>query len=120
MAELSDIRNTGVIVGGDVTGSSISVGRTGPANSGIDEAEVLRRLDTLFTDLLTGVGQLPAEQAGEAARETVQLKAEIAAANRDPKRIRGVLGNLTKAVAAAAPLAEIAKDITDLVTSLAH
>lgn len=120
MAELSDIQNTGVIVGGDVTGSNISVGRTGPTDRGTGEAETLRRLDTLFTDLLTSVGQLPAEQAGEVARETVQLKAEIAAANRDPKRVRGVLGKLTKAVAAAAPLAEIVKDITDLVTSLGH
>lgn len=101
-------------------GSTISVGRTGAASGGTDEAEVLRRLGTLFTDLLAGVGQLPAEQAGEAAREAVRLKAEVTAPDRDPRRIRGVLGNLTMAVAAAAPLAEIVKDTTDLVTSLLH
>lgn len=61
-----------------------------------------------------------AEQAGEAAREAVRLKAEVTAPDRDPRRIRGVLGNLTMAVAAAAPLAEIVKDTTDLVTSLLH
>jgi hypothetical protein len=120
MAELHNVRNTGIIVGGDVTRSKVSVSHTGAASGETDEAEVLRRLDTLFTDLLAGIGQLPAEQAGEAARETVRLKAEITAASRDSKRVRGVLGNLTTAVAAAAPLVEIVKDITDLVTSLLH
>jgi hypothetical protein len=119
MAELRNISNTGVVVGGDVTRSTISVGQSG-ASGGVDEARLLRQLDTLFTELLGGIGQLPADQAGEAARETVQLKAEVSAPDRDPGRIRAVLGNLVKTVAAAAPLAEIAADIADLVSGLVH
>jgi len=119
MADLRNIRNTGVVVGGDVTRSTISVGGTGPAG-GTDEAAVLRRLDALFTDLLAGTGQLPAEQAGEAARETVLLKAAVTAPDRDPGRVHAVLGSLTRAVSTAAPLVEIAKDIADLITSLVH
>ena len=120
MAELHNIRNTGVFVGGDVNRSTISVGRTGAAGGGTDEAEVLRHLDTLFTELLSAIGQLPAEQAGEAARDTVMLKAEVTAPNRDRARIHAIVGSLANTVAAAAPLVEVVKDIAELVTSLGH
>jgi hypothetical protein len=119
VADLRNVRNTGVVVGGDVTRSTISVGRTGPAG-GTEEAEVLRQLDALFSELLASIGQLPAEQAGEAARDTVLLKAEVAAPDRDPRRVHAVLSSLTRAVAAAAPLVEIVKDVADLVIRLPH
>jgi hypothetical protein len=101
MAELRNIRNTGVVVGGDVTRSTISVARTGSANGGVDEAEVLGQLDTLLNDLLAGVGQLSAERAGDG-------------------RIRALLSGLTRAVATVAPLAEVVTDITELVGRLPH
>jgi hypothetical protein len=119
MADLRNIRNTGIVVGGDVTRSTLSVGHTGSA-AGPDEAEVLRQLDTLFTELFTAIGQLPPEQAGEAARDTALLKAEVTAAQRDPGRIHAVLGSLGRAVATAAPLVEVVKDIADLVATLVH
>jgi hypothetical protein len=122
VAELRNIRNTGVVVGGDVTRSTISVGRTGSADGGTDEAEVLRQLDTLLGDLLIGIGQLPAEQAGEVASATVLFKSEIVkpVRDRDPGRIRALLSGLTTAVATVAPLAEVVTDITELVGRLAH
>jgi len=47
VAELRNITNSGVVVGGNVTRSRISVSRTGAAG-GVDEADVLRELDELF------------------------------------------------------------------------
>lgn len=120
MPELSNVHNSGVIVGGSVTGSTIAVGSTGPVSASTDEAEVLRRIDNLVAELLAGVGQLPAAQAGEAASGAVQLREEVSTPDRNPERIRGVLGKLGNAVGAAAPLIGIVKDITDLVTSLLH
>lgn len=119
MAELSNIRNTGVIVGGDVTRSTISVGETGSA-AGPDEAQLLRQLDAVIGELLAGVGLLPAEQAGLAARDVVALRAEVSATERDSGRIRAGLSRLTAAVSAAAPLAELAADIAEIVSRLVH
>jgi hypothetical protein len=110
--------NSGVIVGGDVKGSAITVGSTGQVSAGTDEAEVLQRLDNLVTELLTSLGQLSAEQAGEAATGAVLLKQEVSLSDRNPERIRGVLRNLMKAVGPVAPLIELVRDITDLATSL--
>jgi hypothetical protein len=117
MADLSNIRNTGIFIGGNNSHSPISMGHTGPAG-GMDEAEVLRRLDTLLTALLADVLRLPAEQAGAAAYQTAQLRAAVTAPTRDPTRVQAVLGSLKGAVATAAPLVEIVKDIAELVTSL--
>lgn len=119
MAELHNITNSGVVVGGNVTKSRISVSRTGAAG-GVDEAEVLRELDELFTELLSGVLQLPPDQVAAAAGQTAQLKAAVHAADRDPGRIRATLTSLMAAVATAAPLVDIAKDIADLVGKLVH
>jgi hypothetical protein len=119
VAELRNITNSGVVVGGNVRDSRISVSHTGPAG-GVDEAEVLRELDELFTELLTGVLQLPPDQVGTAAGQTAQLKAEVHAADRDPGRIRAALTGLMTAVAAAAPLVEIVKDIAELAGQLVH
>lgn len=119
MAELRNITNSGVVVGGDVTRSTISVGRSGPAG-GAGEAELLSQLNALFTDLLAGLGELPAEQAGTVARQAVELKTALTAPERDHKRVHAVLGSLQAAVVTAAPLAEIVKDVTDLVSRLLH
>jgi hypothetical protein len=120
MEELRDIKNSGVVVGGDVTRSTILVGRTGPAGNGTDEAQVLHRLDTLLNDLLASVGQLPPVQAGQVAGETVRLKSELVkpGRDRDPGRMRALLSNLTRAVATVTPLAEMVTDITDLIGRL--
>jgi hypothetical protein len=121
MADLRNIRNTGVVVGGDVTRSAISVGFTGAAD-GNDEAMVLQQLDTLLNELLAGVGQLPAERAGQVASDAVRLKGEIVkpGGDRDPGRIRALLGTLAAAAASVVPLAEIVTDITELVSRLPH
>jgi hypothetical protein len=120
MADLSNIRNSGVFIGGN-SNSSITVGATGPTGN-VDGAEVLRQLDTLFAKLLAGVGQLPAERAGEVASETVRLRGELARTgqDRDPGRVRALLGSLTKGVAAVAPLAGLVTDITELISRLPH
>jgi hypothetical protein len=122
MTELRDIKNnSGVVVGGDVSRSTISVGRTGPAGGpGQDEAQVLHRLDTLLNDLLASVGQLPPDQAGHVAGETVRLKSELVkpGRDRDPGRMRALLSSLTRAVATVAPLAGMVTDITDLIAKL--
>jgi hypothetical protein len=121
MAEFRNVRNDrGIIVGGDVTDSTLTVRASGSVGAGADEAETLRKIDELVTGLLAGLAQLPPEQASAAAGEAVQLKAEVTAPARDEKRIRAALGKLSTAVAAAAPLIEIVKDITDLVTGLFH
>jgi hypothetical protein len=117
MADPRNIRNSGVFIGGNNSHSPISMGGTGPAG-GMDEAEVLRHLDTLFTKLLADVLQLPAEQVGAAAFQTAQLKAAVTAPQRDPTRIQAVLGGLRGTVATAAPLVEIVKDIAELITGL--
>ena len=119
MAELHNITNSGVVVGGNVTKSRISVSGTGAAG-GVDEAAVLRELDELFTELLSGVLQLPPDQVAAAAGQAAQLKAELHAADRDPGRIRATLSGLMTAVAAAAPLVDVVKDIAELVTTLVH
>jgi hypothetical protein len=121
MADLRNIRNSGIIVGGDVTRSTLSVGDTGSAG-GDDEALVLRQVDTLLNDLLAGVGQLPAERAGVVASDTVRLKEEIARpdGDRDPGRMRALLSSLAAGVAVVAPLAEIVTDITELISRIAH
>jgi hypothetical protein len=120
MAELSNITNTGVVVGGDANRSTISVGRSGPAAGGTGEVQLLHQLDTLLNDLLAAVGQLPAERAGEVASETVRLKGELVKPGRDLGRIRVLLSSLTTAVATVAPLAGLVADITDLVSRLPH
>ncbi len=114
MAGLRDISNSGV---GGVTRATISVGRSGRPG-GTDEARVLHQLDTLLNDLLAAVGQLPAERAGEVARETVRLKGELVKPGRDPGRIGALLSDLTTGVATVAPLAGVVTDITDLVGRL--
>jgi hypothetical protein len=119
VAELRNITNSGVVVGGSVRDSRISVTSTGPAGA-VNEAEVLRELDGLFTELLSGVLQLPPDQVGTAAGQTAQLKAEVHAADRDPGRIRATLNGLMAAVATAAPLVDVVKDIADLVGQLVH
>jgi hypothetical protein len=121
MAELSNIRNSGIIVGGDVTRSKLSVGDTGSAG-GDDESLLLRQVDTLLNDLLAGLGQLPAERAGEVASETVRFKEEIARpdGHRDLGRVRALSRSLAAGVAVAAPLAEIVTNITELVSRIAH
>jgi hypothetical protein len=116
MTDQRDIRNSGIFIGGDDSHSPITMG-TGPAG-GLDEAEVLRQFDALFTRLAAEVLRLPAEQAGTAAFQAARLKAEVTAANRDPTRIQSVLGGLRAVVATAAPLAEIVKSIAELVTGL--
>jgi hypothetical protein len=120
MTDLSNIRNSGIIVGGDVTRSTLSVGDTGSA--GGDDSLLLRQLDTLLNDLLAGVGQLPAERAGEVAGNAVRLKEEIARpdGDRDPGRMRALLRSLAAGVAVITPLAEIVTDITELVSRIAH
>jgi hypothetical protein len=121
MAEFRNVRNDrGIIIGGDVTDSRLTIHASGSAGAGADETEALRKIDELVTGLLAALVQLPPEQASAAAGEAVQLKAEVTAPERDETRIRVVLGKLTTAVAAAAPLLEIVKDITDLVTGLLH
>ena len=122
MADLRNITNTGVVVGGDVTRSTIRNDGTGPAAGGADPAQVLQQLDTLLNDLLAGLGQLPPERAGQVASETVRLKGEIVKpdGDRDPGRIHALLGTLTAAVATVVPLAEIVTDITELVSRLPH
>jgi hypothetical protein len=110
--------NSGVIVGGDVKDSTITVGPTGPAGASTDEAEVLRRLDKLVAELLAGLGQLPTERAGEAASGAVVLKREVSLSDRNPERIRGVLRSLMKAVGTVAPLLELVKEIADPATTL--
>jgi hypothetical protein len=110
--------NSGVIVGGNVNDSPITIGSTGHVSAGTDEAEVLRRLDKLVTELLTSLGQLSAEQAGEAASSAVLLKQEVSLSDRNPERIRGVARNLMQAVGTVVPLIELVRDITDIATSL--
>jgi hypothetical protein len=117
MTDQRNIRNSGIFIGGNNSNSPITMGRSGPAD-GMDEAEVLRQLDGLFTTLLADILRLPPEQAGTAAYQTAQLKAEVTATHRDPIRIRAVLGSLKGAVATAAPLVEIVKGIAELVAKL--
>jgi hypothetical protein len=119
VAELRNIANSGVVIGGNVSGSKISVTSTGPAG-GVDDAEVLRELDQLFTELLSGILQLPPDQVGTVASQTAQLKEEVHAADRDPGRIRATLSGLMAAVATAAPLVDVVKDIAELVAQLVH
>jgi hypothetical protein len=117
MTDQRNIRNSGIFIGGNNSHSPITMGRTGPAD-GLDDAEVLRQFDALFTRLAAEVVRLPAEQAGTAAYRAAQLQAEVSAANRDPRRIQSVLGALQVAAATAAPLAEIVKDMAELLTNL--
>ncbi len=117
MADLHNIRNTGVFVGGDNNNSPITMNQAGP-DRGMTETEVLHQVNALLAELLTATLQLPTGQAREAAAQSVQLKAEVTAPTRDAGRIQAVLGSLRAAVSTAAPLLEIVKEIADLLTGL--
>jgi hypothetical protein len=117
MAGNRDIYNTGAFVGGDVTDSTISVNTTGPAS----EAEVLQRLRKLLSSLPEeAVQHLDEDRAVAISGEATRLKKQLAAPERDPGRIRATVDKIVAAAAAAAPIAEIARQISDLVTSLPH
>ena len=77
MTDQRNIRNSGIFIGGNNSNSPITMGGSGPVG-GMDEAEVLRQLDGLFTTLLADVLRLSPEQAGTAAYQAAQLKAEAA------------------------------------------
>jgi hypothetical protein len=116
MTDLSNIRNSGIFIGGN-SNSSITVGGTGPTGS-LSETEVLSQLDSLFTRLVTDILQLPPEQAGAAAYQTAELRAAVTAPHRDPGRIQAFLVSLKGTVAVAAPLVEIVKAIAELIAEL--
>ena len=117
MANFSNSRNEGVMIGGNAENSSITVNRAAPAG-GVDEAEVLRQLNELFTRLVTDALQLSPQQAGAAAQQAAELKAAVTAPQRDRSRIAAALGALKGTVATAAPLAEMAAAIAELVGHL--
>jgi hypothetical protein len=128
MTEGNNVRfrgvNKGIFVGHSVQDSTLTVGSSGAAgeetaDSGDDEA--LRRLEELVSALLERLpGQLPSEQATAVKEDVERLRTELAAPERDGNRLRSILGKLGSAVAAAAPLAELVKNITDLITGLLH
>ena len=116
MAELRNVRNTGVVVGGNVSGSTISVGAAGSPS----EVAVFQRLSELLGSLPDRAEELPDDQAVEVAAEAMRLKKQLAAPERDSGRIRATLGKLVSVAGAAAPVAEVIKEIADLVTSVVH
>lgn len=117
MAENRNIRNSGVYVGGDVTDSTISVGGTGP----VSEAETLRHLHELLIGLPEkAMRHLDEDRAVAISGEAARLEMQLAAPERDPGRIRATVSKIAAAAAAAAPVADIARQISDLVASLPH
>jgi hypothetical protein len=116
MAEIRNIRhNSGIIAGGDVSNAGVVNYGTKDA---ADEDELLEELNDLIVALLRDVRQLPARNRTAVRSEVVQLQEEIEAPARDRKRITAALDTLKSAVTVAAPLAEIVKDITDIVTQI--
>lgn len=116
MAELRNVRNSGVIVGGNVSGSTISAGATGP----VTEAAALQRLSELLRSLPERAEELPDDQAAEVAGEAMRLKKQLAVPERDSGRIRATVTKLVAVAGAAAPVAEIVREIADLVSSVLH
>jgi acetyl-CoA carboxylase carboxyltransferase component len=117
MAENRNIYNTGSFVGGDVKDSTISVNTTASAS----EAEVLQRLRELLSSLPEQAEEhLDEDDAAEVSGEVTRLKKQLAAAERDPGRMRATVDKIVAAAAAAAPIAAIARQISDLVGSLPH
>lgn len=117
MAENRNIYNTGAYVGGDVTDSTITVGAAGP----VDEAEALQRLRELLRRLPEQAEEhLGEDEAVEISGEATRLRKQLADPERDPGRIRATAGKIVTLAAAAAPLAVIARQISDLVTGLVH
>ncbi|HEX6452082.1 MAG TPA: hypothetical protein VF060_21805 [Trebonia sp.] len=117
MAENRQIYNTGAYIEGNVTDSTISVNTSGP----VSEAEVLQRLRELLSSLPEqAVQHLDEDQAVAVSGEATRLKKQLAAPERDSGRIRATVEKIATAAAAAAPIAEIARQISDLVTSLPH
>jgi hypothetical protein len=117
---MRDVRNnSGIVAGGNVTGSSVKHVYHGPVNTTTDE-ERLEEINDLLAELLQGVRQLPAQERTAVRSEVVELQAELDEPAHDKEKINGRLGRLRSAFSAAAPLIEIVKDIAELVANLVH
>lgn len=117
MAENRNTYNTGIYVGGDVTDSTLSVSASGS----LSEAEVLRQLHELLSGLPgKAVQHLDEDQAAAVSGEAARLEVQLTAPERDLGRIRATVSKIVAIAAAAAPVAAIAREISDLVTSLPH
>lgn len=125
MSDIHNVRNSGIIVGGSIEDSEVSVTHGGQAGGETDEARLLRQLAKLLADLEASADELPAGQKADVKAETVRLRSELEESDRDKGRISGALDKLkaaveaaTPAAAAAASLATIVGQIADLVTKL--
>ncbi|HEY1700340.1 MAG TPA: hypothetical protein VGG75_11570 [Trebonia sp.] len=108
--------NSGIIVGGNVSDSNLTVQASGQAASSADERAALAQVSDLLTDLLAGLGQLPREQVKAAADGARDLQDEVEKPHRDHGKIKAALDKLSVAVAAATPLIEIVNSISEIVT----
>ncbi|MGH3167235.1 MAG: hypothetical protein ACRDN0_15265, partial [Trebonia sp.] len=114
MPNLSNIRNSGVFIAGDK--NKVTVGKQG----GATDAELLEEINELLIELLKGVRQLPTEQRAYVRAEIMEVQGELEEPSPDKAKISRALDKLRPALSVAAPLLEIAQDITHLVTELAH
>lgn len=119
MTEIRNISsNSGIIAGGNVSNSRII--HNGPENTASDD-NLVEELSALIAELVKNARQLPDAGDRDAVRtEAIQLQGEIESPDRDRGRVASSLGRLKSAVAVAAPLAEIVKDIADMTGQLIH
>ena len=117
--------NSGISIGGDNSGdfTNVNVGGgqqiiQGPAGIRV---VLLKQVDDLIDKLVReGFDQLPAEQAGVVVQEAKTLKGLAHEEAPDRGRVRRALEAIGSAAAGAAPVIEIARQLTDLLTRLPH
>jgi hypothetical protein len=120
MAEMRDIRNSGIIVGGNVADSRLAVGKSGSVDGAVDDAELLKEIDELLSSLVSRAENLPEEQAAAVASDAMRLKQRLTAKEEDRGKIREALNKLISTAAGIAPLAEFVAAMTELATRLVH
>jgi hypothetical protein len=118
--------NSGISVGGDLSGNAAvntgsgSVTQSVQASGGSPDA-ALARIDQVLAALLqASLSALPADQARLVMSEAVTLKSQVHEPSPDRGRVRQALDALLAAAASAAPVVDLVRELTGLVTQLLH
>jgi hypothetical protein len=118
--------NNRISAGGDISGNAAIATGSGNVTQFVQAAPgsreaALERIDqTLAALLQASLSGLPEEQAKVIMSEAVTLKGQVHEANPDRGRVRQALDALKAAATTAAPVVELVRQLTDLVTQLLH
>jgi hypothetical protein len=118
--------NSGIVAGGDISGNAAVSSGSGSVTQHVQRSEAsrdaaLERIDEILAALLqASLRGLPESQAKVVMTEAITLKSEVHHDSPDHGRVRHALGALATAAASAAPVLELVRQLTDLVTQVLH